>query len=123
MSVEPYANANKPPGVIFALGEQPIFRPGDTVRILTRLPIGHYRVPTYLRGKIPGHGNPVSDREELSAFREILVAIRENVARLKRQGRSLDETIAAKPTAAFDARWRQSVVTPALFTRLVYEGV
>ena len=72
---------------------------------------------------IPGHGNPVSDREELSAFREMLVAIRENVARLKRQGRSPDETIAAKPTAAFDARWGQSVVTPALFARLVYEGV
>ena len=104
MSVEPYANANKPPGVILALGEQPIFRPGDTVRILTRLPIGHYRVPTSLRGKIPGHGNPVSDREELSAFREMLVAIRENVAKLKRQSRSLDETIAAKPTAAFNAR-------------------
>ena len=52
MSVEPYANANKPPGVIFALGEQPIFRPGDAVRILTRSPIGHYRVPTYLRGKV-----------------------------------------------------------------------
>ena len=52
MSVEPYVNANKPPGVIFALGEQPIFRPGDAVRILTRSPIGHYRVPTYLRGKV-----------------------------------------------------------------------
>ena len=38
-------------GVVFALGEMPIFAPGETVRILTRTPIGHYRVPTYLRGK------------------------------------------------------------------------
>jgi glyoxylase-like metal-dependent hydrolase (beta-lactamase superfamily II) len=72
---------------------------------------------------IPGHGKPVSDRAELSAYRDMLVAIHENVARLKRQGRSLDDTIAAKPTAAFDAKWGQFVITPALFTRLVYRGV
>ena len=45
------------------------------------------------------------------------------VAKLKQQGRSLDETIAAKPTAAFDAKWGQFVITPAFFTRLVYQGV
>jgi glyoxylase-like metal-dependent hydrolase (beta-lactamase superfamily II) len=50
---------------------------------------------------IPGHGNPVSNKTELSAYRDMLVAIRDNVTKLKQQGRSLDETIAAKPTAAF----------------------
>lgn len=39
-------------GIVWALGEAPVFQPGDRVRILTRSPIGHYRVPTYLRGKI-----------------------------------------------------------------------
>jgi nitrile hydratase len=39
------------PGIVAALGEEPIFRPGDGVRVLDREPIGHYRVPTYLRGK------------------------------------------------------------------------
>jgi glyoxylase-like metal-dependent hydrolase (beta-lactamase superfamily II) len=72
---------------------------------------------------IPGHGQPVSNRTELQAYRDMLGAIRENVAKLKQQGRSLDETIAARPTAAFDAKWGQFVVTPAFFTRLVYEGV
>jgi glyoxylase-like metal-dependent hydrolase (beta-lactamase superfamily II) len=72
---------------------------------------------------IPGHGPPVSDRAGLQAFRDMLVAVRESVARLKAQGRSLEETVAARPTAAFDARWGQFVITPALFTRLVYEGV
>jgi hypothetical protein len=43
----------------------------------------------------------------------MLVAIRDNVAKLKQQGRSLDETIAAKPTAAFDAKWGQFVITAA----------
>src|SRR5690349_10487330 len=72
---------------------------------------------------IPGHGRPVSNRSELQAFRDMLVAVRENVARLKAQGRSLDEIVAARPTADFDPRWGQFVITPALFTRLVYEGV
>jgi nitrile hydratase subunit beta len=38
-------------GIVFAAGEKPIFHPGDPIRILTRSPIGHYRVPLYLRGK------------------------------------------------------------------------
>ena len=72
---------------------------------------------------IPGHGQPVSNKAELTEYRDMLVAIRENVAKLKQQGRSLEETIAAKPTAAFDAKWGQFVITPVLFTRLVYQGV
>ncbi len=72
---------------------------------------------------IPGHGAPVSNRAELKEFRDMLVAIRENVAALKKQGRSRDETVAAKPTAAFDAKWGQFVIDPGFFTRLVYETV
>jgi glyoxylase-like metal-dependent hydrolase (beta-lactamase superfamily II) len=72
---------------------------------------------------IPGHGKPVSNRAELTEFRNMLVAIRESVAALKKQGRSRDETVAAKPTAAFDAKWGNFVIDPGFFTRLVYEGV
>ena len=53
---------------------------------------------------IPGHGKPVSNRAELKEFRR-------------------DETVAAKPTAAFDAKWGNFVIDPGFFTRLVYEGV
>jgi glyoxylase-like metal-dependent hydrolase (beta-lactamase superfamily II) len=72
---------------------------------------------------IPGHGKPVSNKAELKEFRDMLVAIRDNVATLKKQGRSRDETVAAKPTAAFDAKFGQFVIDPGFFTRLVYEGV
>ena len=72
---------------------------------------------------IPGHGKPVSNRAELKAFRDMLVGVRENVAKLKAQGRSRDETVAAKPTASFDAIWGNFVIDPGFFTRLVYEGV
>jgi glyoxylase-like metal-dependent hydrolase (beta-lactamase superfamily II) len=72
---------------------------------------------------IPGHGQPVSNRSQLQEFRDMLVGSRDNVAALKQQGRSLDDIIAARPTAAYDAKWGQFVISPALFTKLVYEGV
>jgi nitrile hydratase subunit beta len=39
------------PEVVRALGEDPLFREGDMVRVATRSPIGHFRVPNYVRGK------------------------------------------------------------------------
>ena len=72
---------------------------------------------------IPGHGKPVSNRAELQEWRDMLVAIRENVAKLKKSGMTRDETVAAKPTAAFDAKFGNFVIDPGFFTRLVYQGV
>ena len=72
---------------------------------------------------IPGHGPPVSNKAELRQFHDMLVAIRDKVATLKKQGRTLDETVTAKPTAAYDTKWGQFAVNPALFTKLVYMGV
>ena len=71
---------------------------------------------------VPGHG-PVGDRAQLVEFRDMLVAVRANVSRLKQQGKSLDEVLAAKPTAAFDAKWGGFVIDPAFFTRLVYASL
>ncbi len=71
---------------------------------------------------IPGHG-PLGDRAGLIEFRDMLVAIRANVARLKHQGRTLAETVEARPTAAYDAKFGQFVIDPAFFTHLVYMGV
>lgn len=72
---------------------------------------------------IPGHGKPVSNKAELQDFRDMLVAVREKVATLKTKGMTRDEAVAARPTAAFDARFGGFVIDPAFFTRLVYEGV
>ncbi len=72
---------------------------------------------------VPGHGAPVSNKAQLKAFHDMLVAIRDNVAKLKSRGMSVGEVVAAKPTAAFDKKWGQFVITPGLFTELVYEGV
>jgi hypothetical protein len=39
------------PKIAYAVGEETLFPPGVTVRVMNRSPIGHYRVPIYLRGK------------------------------------------------------------------------
>lgn len=52
---------------------------------------------------IPGHGATV-DRAGLVAHRDMILAIRDKVAPLVKQGRTLEQVIAAKPTADFDAK-------------------
>jgi glyoxylase-like metal-dependent hydrolase (beta-lactamase superfamily II) len=71
---------------------------------------------------IPGHG-AVAGKADLTLFHDVLAEIRDNVAKLKKQGRSLDEVIAAKPSARYDAEWGQSFQTPASFLTWVYQGV
>ena len=71
---------------------------------------------------VPGHG-PVGDRATQIAFRDMLVAVRERVARLKRRGMTLAQVQASRPTAAYDAKWGRSVISGRLFTALVYRGV
>jgi glyoxylase-like metal-dependent hydrolase (beta-lactamase superfamily II) len=72
---------------------------------------------------IPGHGQPVSNRSQLQEFRDMLADIRDYVAALKQQGKSLEDIVAARPTAAYDAKWGNFVISPTLFTGLVWEGV
>ena len=71
---------------------------------------------------IPGHG-PVGDKSQLIFYRDLLVNTREKVATLKKQGRSLEEIIDAKPTAAWDEKWGGGFMSPRMFTGLVFEGV
>jgi glyoxylase-like metal-dependent hydrolase (beta-lactamase superfamily II) len=71
---------------------------------------------------IPGHG-PIGDKTQLTEFRDMLVDVRAKVADLKKQGKTVEETIAAKPTAAYDAKWGGFVIDPVFFTTLVYKGV
>jgi len=71
---------------------------------------------------IPGHG-PVGDKSQLSEYRDMLITIRDKVGGLKKRGASLEDVVAAKPTAAYDARWSGFLIDGDFFTRLVYEGV
>jgi glyoxylase-like metal-dependent hydrolase (beta-lactamase superfamily II) len=71
---------------------------------------------------IPGHG-PIGNKSQLIEYRDVLAAIRNRVAALKREGKSLNEILAAKPTAAYDAKWGGFFTSGEVFTGLVYKGV
>jgi len=68
---------------------------------------------------IPGHG-PLSTPVELRAFRDMLVGVRDRVRHAMAGGRTLQQVIAAKPTADFDAVWGKGFLAPDKFVELVY---
>jgi glyoxylase-like metal-dependent hydrolase (beta-lactamase superfamily II) len=70
---------------------------------------------------VPGHGE-LGTRKDLVEFDEMIVAIHGRVKELKKSGRSLDEVIAAKPTAKFDAKWGGGFISPSFVTELVFVG-
>ena len=71
---------------------------------------------------IPGHG-PVGSRADLQAYRDVLKAVRDRVAKLKAEGKSRDEAIAAKPTADHDAKWGNGFMKGDVFTGIVYDSL
>jgi len=69
---------------------------------------------------VPGHG-ALSNAQELKAFRDMLEAVRAAIQKEIDAGKSIDQVVAAKPTAAFDAKWATSgFLNGDTFTRLVY---
>ena len=52
---------------------------------------------------IPGHG-PAVDRLAVQAHRDMILGVRDRVAKLIAAGKSSDEVVAAHPTADFDAK-------------------
>jgi glyoxylase-like metal-dependent hydrolase (beta-lactamase superfamily II) len=73
---------------------------------------------------IPGHG-PVSNRAELAAYRDMLVAVGRKVREAVEQGVGVDAILAAQPTAEFDARFERpgALVTPAEFVSSIYRDL
>jgi uncharacterized membrane protein len=50
----------------------------------------------------------------------MLVTVRDRVQTKKRAGASVEETVASKPTAEFDAVWGGGLVKADLFVAVVY---
>ena len=71
---------------------------------------------------IPGHG-PVTDRNALVAQRDLILAVRDKVAALALQNKTLEEVIAARPTADFDAQVPQGPQTAERFITWMYTEV
>jgi glyoxylase-like metal-dependent hydrolase (beta-lactamase superfamily II) len=68
---------------------------------------------------IPGHG-PTVDRNAVTAHRDMVIAIRDKVAPMVREGKTQEQVVAAKPTADFDAKVQQPGTTGDRFVGQLY---
>ena len=53
---------------------------------------------------IRGHG-PLGNKAELQAYHDMLVTVRDRVAKLVKSGKSQDEVVAARPTKEFEEKY------------------
>ena len=68
---------------------------------------------------IPGHG-PVSNRRELVEYRDMIVTVGRRIREGVEHGRNLDEVLASRPTAEYDARYGQGFMTPTRLVGILY---
>ncbi len=68
---------------------------------------------------VPGHGE-ITDRAGLMAHRDMIIAIRDKIAPMVSQGKTLQEVMAAKPTADYDAKVPGGSTTIERFVGQVY---
>jgi len=68
---------------------------------------------------VPGRG-PVGTRKDLVEYRDVMVTLRDRITRIIRDGKTLEEAIAAKPTRDFDARWANGPIRPDQLVEEIY---
>jgi glyoxylase-like metal-dependent hydrolase (beta-lactamase superfamily II) len=71
---------------------------------------------------IPGHG-PLATKADLLAYRDVVKAVRDRVAKLKAEGKTKEAAVAAKPTAEFDAKWGQGFIKGDVLVGLVFDSL
>lgn len=72
---------------------------------------------------IPGHGPVVIGRQELAEYLEMLRVVHARLEKLIGEGKTLDEVIAARPTAEFDEKWGKGFLPPDRWVRINYQGM
>ena len=70
---------------------------------------------------IPGHG-PLGTKADLKAFRDMLAKVQERIEPMARQGKTIDDVLAAAPTKDLDDKWGGSRRTEG-FLRQAYPSL
>ncbi|MEM1270995.1 MAG: MBL fold metallo-hydrolase [Bacteroidota bacterium] len=68
---------------------------------------------------IPGHG-PLSTHADLAAYRAMLADVHQRIQQMVSDGLTMEEVIAAKPTADYDAEWGNGFIPPDQFVSIVF---
>ncbi|MGC2299283.1 MAG: MBL fold metallo-hydrolase [Acidobacteriaceae bacterium] len=71
---------------------------------------------------VPGHG-ALGDKGALERYRQMLVTVADRVEKLKVSGKTVEQAVAATPTADLDAVWAKGNLKPGTFVALVYDSL
>lgn len=68
---------------------------------------------------IPGHGK-LSNKKELMMYRDTLIVLRDRMKKLIADGKTLEEVLALKPFADYDAKLGGGFLSPEAFVKTLY---
>ena len=68
---------------------------------------------------VPGRGR-VGSKSDLEDYLAVMIALRDRITKLIRDGRTVEEAVALKPTADFDAKWANGPVRPNQIVEEIY---
>ena len=71
---------------------------------------------------IPGHG-PMGDKAQLAGYRQMLWTAYERLRKLKAEGRTAQEAVAAKPLADLEGTWGDGIFNSDRWIEIIYSGV
>ena len=71
---------------------------------------------------VPGHG-PLATKGDLQAYRTMLATVQERVQALVRENKTLQDVVAAQPTAEFDETWGKGFFRPEQFVAIVFNDL
>ncbi|MEJ7669469.1 MAG: MBL fold metallo-hydrolase [Casimicrobiaceae bacterium] len=71
---------------------------------------------------IPGHG-PLATKDDLQIYRDMLATTSTRIKARIKEGKKLEEAIAAKPTAEFDAVWGKGFLLPSKFVEMLWKNL
>ncbi len=71
---------------------------------------------------IPGRG-PMGNKADLKAYRDMLADVHKKMTQLIKEGKNIDEIVAAKPTAEYDEKWGGGLLKPDRWVQILYAGM
>jgi len=71
---------------------------------------------------IAGHG-PLGDKAQLAGYRQMLSKAYERLRKLKAEGKTIQEAVAAKPLADLEKTWGDGIFNSDRWIEIIYSGV
>jgi cyclase len=71
---------------------------------------------------IPGHG-PMGTKDDLKASHEMLATVTQRLEKMIKEGKTVEEAVAAAPTKDFDEKFGRGMYKPDVWTKIAYTSI